>query len=130
LTVRHAVLQIHPEFSHLRSITFGIRIAIAQGPKEKCMLKITTIETEAQRRLILDGGIVGPWAAELDKAWQSARDSLGARKLLVDLTGVTVISQNGTQILNNMKSDGAEFVCRGVYVKHVLRNLTTLCKIR
>jgi hypothetical protein len=29
-----------------------------------------------------------------------------------------------------MKSDGAEFVCRGVYVKHVLRNLTTLCKIR
>ena len=94
------------------------------------MLKITTIETEAQRRLILDGGIVGPWAAELDKAWQSARDSLGARKLLVDLTGVTVISQDGTQILNKMKSDGAEFVCRGVYVKHVLRNLTTLCKIR
>jgi anti-anti-sigma regulatory factor len=114
----------------LRSITFGIRIAITEEPKEKCMLKITTIETEAQRRLILDGGIVGPWAAELDKAWQSARDSLGARKLLVDLTGVTVISQDGTHILNNMKSDGAEFVCRGVYVKHVLRNLTTLCKIR
>jgi hypothetical protein len=130
LTVRHAVLHIHPEFSHLRSITFGICIAPAQLPKEQCMLKITTIETEAQRRLILDGGIVGPWAAELHKAWQSARDSLGTRTLLVDLTGVTVISQDGTHILNNMKSDGAEFVCRGVYVKHVLRNLGTLCKAR
>ena len=130
MTVGHAVLHIQPEFSHLRSITFGIRIAIPQESIEQRMLKITTIETEAQRRLILDGGIVGPWAAELDKAWQSARDSLGARKLLVDLTGVTVISQDGTHVLNNMKGDGAEFVCRGVYVKHVLRNLGTLCKAR
>jgi anti-anti-sigma regulatory factor len=105
-------------------------LRLQKSQKKTGMLKITTIETEAQRRLILDGGIVGPWAAELDKAWQSARNSLGARKLLVDLTGVTVISQDGTHILNNMKSDGAEFVCRGVYVKHVLRNLATLCKIR
>jgi anti-anti-sigma regulatory factor len=94
------------------------------------MLKITTIETEAQRRLILDGGIVGPWAAELDRVWESACDSLGTRKLIVDLTGVTVISQDGTHVLSNMKSHGAEFVCRGVYVKHVLRNLRTLCKVR
>jgi anti-anti-sigma regulatory factor len=94
------------------------------------MLKITTVETEFHRRIILDGGIVGPWAAELGRAWESACDSLGARKLIVDLTGVTVIGQDGTHVLNNMKSHGAEFVCRGVYVKHVLRNLGTLCKAR
>ncbi|MFY9531468.1 MAG: hypothetical protein WBC04_02175 [Candidatus Acidiferrales bacterium] len=92
------------------------------------MLKITTIDTEVQRRLVLEGGIVEPWAAELGKAWERACDSLGARKLVVDLTGVTVITQDGAQVLRDMKNHGVEFICRGVYVGHVLRNLKRLCR--
>jgi anti-anti-sigma regulatory factor len=92
------------------------------------MLKITTIDTGMQRRLILAGGIVEPWAAELSRAWEHACDSLGERKLVVDLTGVTVISPDGTHVLREMKNQGVEFICRGVYVSHVLRNLKTLCK--
>jgi anti-anti-sigma regulatory factor len=94
------------------------------------MLKITTIDTEAQRKLVLDGRIVEPWASELSTAWQQARDSLGTRRLIVDLTGVTVISHAGVRVLLDMKSHGAEFVCRGVYVKHVLQNLAMLCEAR
>ncbi len=92
------------------------------------MLKITTIETEVQRKLILAGGIVEPWAAELNRAWGRASDSLGGRKLVVDLTGVTVISREGTHVLHEMKNHGVEFICRGVYVSHVVRNLKTLCR--
>jgi anti-anti-sigma regulatory factor len=92
------------------------------------MFKITTIDTDIQRKLILEGGIVEPWAAELSKTWERACDSLGKRKLVVDLTGVTVISRDGTRVLNNMKNHGVEFICRGVYVSHVLRNLKMLCK--
>jgi len=92
------------------------------------MLKITTIDTAIQRKLVLAGGIVEPWAAELSRAWESACDSLGGRKLVVDLTGVTVISRDGTHVLREMRNHGAEFICRGVYVSHVLRNLKTLCK--
>jgi anti-anti-sigma regulatory factor len=92
------------------------------------MLKITTIDTGDQRKLILAGRIVEPWAAELNRAWEHARDSLEGRKLAVDLTGVTVISRDGTHVLHNMKNHGVEFICRGVYVSHVLRNLKTLCK--
>jgi anti-anti-sigma regulatory factor len=94
------------------------------------MLKITTIDTEAHRKLVLDGRIVEPWASELSNAWQRACDSLGTRRLIVDLTGVTVISHAGTHVLRDMKSHGAEFVCRGVYVKHVLQNLAMLCEAR
>jgi anti-anti-sigma regulatory factor len=94
------------------------------------MLKITTVDTEAQQKLVLDGRIVEPWASELSAAWQSARDSLGPRRLIVDLTGVTVISHAGVHVLLDMKSHGAEFVCRGVYVKHVLQNLAMLCEAR
>jgi len=48
--------------------------------------------------------------------------------VVVDLTGVTVISRDGTHVLREMKNHGVEFICRGVYVSHVLRNLKTLCK--
>jgi anti-anti-sigma regulatory factor len=92
------------------------------------MLKITTIDTEVRRKLILAGGIIEPWAAELNRAWEQACDSLGERKLVVDLTGVTVISKDGTSVLRDMKNHGVEFICRGVYVRHILRNLKTLCK--
>jgi hypothetical protein len=92
------------------------------------MLKITTIDTDVQRKLILAGGIVEPWAAELNRAWEQACDSLCARTLVVDLTGVTVISRDGRHVLREMKNHGVEFICRGVYVRHVLRNLKTLCR--
>jgi anti-anti-sigma regulatory factor len=92
------------------------------------MLKITTIDTGVQRKLILAGGIVEPWAAELSRAWERACDSLGERKLVVDLTGVTVISRDGTHVLRDMRNHGVEFICRGVYVSHVLRNLKKLCR--
>jgi anti-anti-sigma regulatory factor len=92
------------------------------------MLKITTIDSGVQRKLILAGRIVEPWAGELNRAWEHARDSLGGRKVVVDLTGVTVISREGTHVLHEMMNHGAEFVCRGVYVSHVVRNLKTLCR--
>jgi anti-anti-sigma regulatory factor len=92
------------------------------------MLKITMIESEVQRKLILAGGIVEPWAAELSRAWGRACESLERRKVVVDLSGVTVISRDGTRVLHEMMNHGAEFICRGVYVSHVVRNLKTLCK--
>jgi len=92
------------------------------------MLKITTIDSGVQRKLILAGRIVEPWAAELSTAWGRARDSLEGRKVVVDLTGVTVISRDGTRVLHEMMNHGVEFICRGVYVSHVVRNLKTLCK--
>jgi anti-anti-sigma regulatory factor len=92
------------------------------------MLKITTIDSGVQRKLILAGRIVEPWAAELNRAWEHACDSLGGRKLAVDLTDVTVISREGTHVLHEMMNHGVEFICRGVYVSHVVRNLKTLCR--
>ena len=92
------------------------------------MLKITMIETEVQRKLILAGRIVEPWAAELHRAWERACNSLGRRKVVVDLSDVTVISRDGTRVLHEMMNHGVEFICRGLYVSHVVRNLKTLSK--
>ena len=66
------------------------------------VLRITIDEKENPVRLKLEGRIVGPWVAELARAWQSLGPSLGDRKLLVDLCGISYINAEGRRILAEM----------------------------
>ena len=91
------------------------------------MFKISIVETDGQRRLVLEGKLVRPWAAEVESTWRQAGQHLHGRKLVIDLSNVTLISQDGENILLRLMSDGAEFLCRGVFTKHVLRNLARRC---
>jgi hypothetical protein len=49
--------------------------------------------------LKLEGRILGPWTAELNRAWRSLSPSLEHKKLSVDLCGVTYIDHEGRGIL-------------------------------
>lgn len=66
------------------------------------MLRITIDDEANPVRLKLEGRIAGPWAAELDRAWQSLGPSLGEKKLCVDLCGVTYIDREGRRILADL----------------------------
>ena len=69
-------------------------------------MKITAIDNEHRRTLVLEGRLVDPWIAELD------------------LKDVTAISQRGENLLFQMMADGATFnCCRGVLTKHVLQQV-------
>ena len=48
--------------------------------------------------LKLEGRIVGPWAAELDRTWHSL-GPLSGRDLSVDLCGVSYVDHDGRGIL-------------------------------
>jgi len=88
------------------------------------MLKITAVDSERQRTLVLEGKLVDPWVAELERAWDDGRRLNHPRRLVVDLKDVTVISQRGEDLLFQMMSEGAQFnCCRGVLTKHVLQRL-------
>jgi len=87
------------------------------------MLKITTVKTDRRCRLILEGELLSPWVAELKREWNDARVSAGGLTLMVDLRNVTTISQEGKDILLDMMSEGARFVCGGVLNRHVLQQL-------
>ena len=87
------------------------------------MLKISIIENLHQRRLIVEGKLVGPWAAELRGACEKAKSDLD-RKLLIDLRHVTAISQEGENVLFDLIQKGVKFRCRGVFTKHVLKQVT------
>ena len=86
------------------------------------MLKITVIEGQRQRRVMVEGKLIGLWSAELTSAYQRARTNLQDRELIVDLRGLTAIGPEGADVLLQLIREKVKFVC-GVYTKEVLRQL-------
>jgi hypothetical protein len=87
------------------------------------MLKISIIQGDAERRLIVEGRLVGPWAAELRSACDKANTDLFGRKFIIDMRHVTAISQEGENVLFELIQKGVKFRCRGVFTKHVLKQV-------
>ena len=86
------------------------------------MLKITVVDDASQRRLIVEGKLIAPWAAELATAYQTAKADLQNRELIVDLRNLTAISSEGEDVLLQLMHQKVKFL-RSVYVKEVLRQL-------
>jgi hypothetical protein len=47
---------------------------------------------------------------ELSGCWRTAKTTLGNRKLILDLRGLTSLDEAGTKWIANMASEGAEYV--------------------
>ena len=91
------------------------------------MLKISTVETQSERRLIIEGKLISPWVGELRKSWKTAAEDLNGRKLVVDLTNTTVISTEGQETLVGLMKEGARFSGCGVLTKHILKAMAASC---
>lgn len=87
------------------------------------MLKISTIEGKDERRLVVEGKLVGPWAAELKSVCEETRHDLRGRGLIIDMRHLTAISQEGENVLFELIQKGVKFRCRGVFTKHVLKQV-------
>lgn len=87
------------------------------------MLKISIIEGHTERRLIVEGKLVGPWVAELRSACENVNTAPFGRKLVVDMRHVTAISQEGENVLFELIQQGVKFRCRGVFTKHILKQV-------
>jgi hypothetical protein len=74
------------------------------------MLKISVVETPAERRILLFGKLVGLWIGELQSAWERSRQQLGSRKLVIDLNDVTSIDHAAETLLDTIIKHGAELV--------------------
>jgi len=85
------------------------------------MFKISITDTPCERRLLVEGKLIPPWTAELQRVWQDASHELDGRRLAIDLSDVTIISPED-ELLDLMKA-GAKFTCGGVLTKDVLKRL-------
>jgi hypothetical protein len=87
------------------------------------MFKISIFETSELRKLVVEGKLVPTCTTEVERAWKKAREQLEGRKLVVDLTNVTLISWEGETTLFKLKREGAKFCCGDVFTKHVVKGL-------
>jgi anti-anti-sigma regulatory factor len=86
------------------------------------MLKITIVEDQRRRRVIVEGKLIAPWAAELSTTYQTAKKDLQDCELVVDLRSLTAISSEGEEVLLQLMREKAKFLS-GVYVREVLKQL-------
>ena len=94
------------------------------------MFRLSIIETNGHKKLVLEGKLVSPWTEEVESTWLREREQLEGRKFLVDLTNVTVIGRDGEATLLTLMRDGARFTGCGVLTKHLLRQLARQCRCK
>jgi hypothetical protein len=91
---------------------------------KKKMLRISLIDSARQRRVIVEGKLLAPWAAELRNACEEARANLLGRDLIIEMKHLTTISQEGENVILELINRRFKFRCRGVFTKQVLKQLT------
>ena len=92
------------------------------------MFKISILDTACRRRLVMEGKLINPWASELTTVWRQATEDLNGRELVVDVKGLTAVTEDGENVLLQLMKEGASFRSSGVFTKQVLKRLAN--KIR
>jgi hypothetical protein len=87
------------------------------------MLKISIIDSDKKRRLILEGKLIAPWTTELQRACDEARQSPRGREIGLDLKNLTVISQEGQNLIDALMKEGIKVRGCCVFAREVLRKL-------
>jgi anti-anti-sigma regulatory factor len=87
------------------------------------MLKISLVENRTRCLLVLEGKIIAPWTTELRTACEKARADLHDRELVIDMKHITMISQEGENVLLHLLNEGVKFRCHGVFTKLVLKQV-------
>ena len=88
------------------------------------MLKISLVDNARQRRVIVEGKLIPPWAAELRSACEKAGSDLRDRELIVEMKHISTISQEGENVILELMNGGIKFRGHGVFTKHVVKELT------
>jgi hypothetical protein len=92
------------------------------------MLKISIIDTDRQRRVVVEGRLIAPWADELRNVCQQATTDLRGRELIVEMKHVTNISREAKNVILELINEGIRFRSEGVFTKHVLEELSRLAR--
>jgi hypothetical protein len=92
------------------------------------MFKISIIDTPSQRRLVVEGRLSNPWVSELRNTCRNVSRDLHGRKLIIDLSSLTVISREGEDAIFDLMKEGAKFSSAGILTRHVLKRLARRCR--
>ena len=88
------------------------------------MLKISTEELLGEVLLVLEGSLSGPWVPEVERAWHRVSSQPLLRKLRVDLSGVTFVSEQGRSLLERMCASGVELFSSDLQTRALCEELS------
>jgi hypothetical protein len=94
-----------------------LSLAVVGGARK--MLRITIHNEVAVTRIVIEGRLMGPWVAELQRCWEAAASAKPRKSIFVDLTEVTFIDAKGGELLALMHQDGARLTAPGL-TKHMI----------
>lgn len=92
------------------------------------MLRITIVDTPTEQRWVLQGRLTEPWISEFRSSWKKSQGARRGRTCVVDLNDVTFIDRGGERLLLTLVRKGVQCIASGVYVKHVLEDLSLRCR--
>ena len=87
------------------------------------MLKISVVESDTRRQVVLEGKLIAPWTDELSKICNGQQDGSQRGELVIDIRGLTVIGREGEDVLLALMQQGAKFRGSDVFTKQILRGL-------
>jgi anti-anti-sigma regulatory factor len=88
-------------------------------------LRITVEENPQAIVVKLEGRLVGPWAAELDRLWEQTAPKLAARDLSLDLRETTFADAGGIRILRAIYSaTGARILTSTPWTQYLAEEVT------
>jgi gamma-glutamyl:cysteine ligase YbdK (ATP-grasp superfamily) len=89
-------------------------------------LRITVHEEESLIKLTLEGRLVGPWVAELYKAWRETAPRIGSKKMLLNLHDLTFSDEEGKQVLREIVTQtSAEISSSTPLTKYLAQEIST-----
>ena len=91
--------------------------------RQEPMLKISIVDSGAERRLVLEGALVPPSVMDLRTAWLRACAGKQGRRIVLVFRNVTYISAEGEAALWELMNRGVRFSSGGVPTKHALQQL-------
>ena len=94
------------------------------------MFKISIVDTPSQRTLVVEGKLIEAVVDEFHTTWKNTSRNLDGRKLVIDLSSLTVISREGEEAIFDLMREGAKFSCAGILTRHVLKRLAQRCQPR
>lgn len=87
------------------------------------MLKISIVDSGAERRLVLEGALIPPSVMDLRTAWLRACARKQGRRIVLEFRNVTYVSTEGEAALWELINRGVRFSSGELPTRHLLQQL-------
>jgi len=88
------------------------------------MLRITVHNDNGATRLKIEGRLMGAWARELESCWRQATAAQPPPRVIVELTDVSFVDEEGGRLLKLMAEAGVDLIATDVLMKALIEEIT------